>query len=62
MVSKIDYEKRRPRVSKNHVAGGRFQEVTLEALLNKGATHFAWLRPKDRVNDEPIFLNHQNDA
>ena len=32
---------------------GRFQEVTLEALLNKGATHFAWLRPKDRVNGEP---------
>ena len=55
----LSYEKRRPRVSVNHVAGGRFQEVTLEALLNKGATHFAWLRPKDRVN-EP--MNHQNDA
>ncbi|CAK9102536.1 unnamed protein product [Durusdinium trenchii] len=26
---------------------GRFQEVTLEALLRKGATHFAWLRPKE---------------
>jgi hypothetical protein len=28
---------------------GRFQEVTFEALLQKGATHFAWLRPKDRM-------------
>lgn len=26
---------------------GRFQEVTLEALKSKGATHFAWLRPKE---------------
>lgn len=26
---------------------GRFQEVTFEALLQKGATHFAWLRPKE---------------
>ena len=26
---------------------GRFQEVTLEALLLKGASHFAWLRPKE---------------
>eukprot|EP00438_Fugacium_kawagutii_P004439 Skav210971 [mRNA] locus=scaffold2129:145203:157596:+ [translate_table: standard] len=26
----------------------RFQEVTLEVLLQKGATHFAWVRPKDR--------------
>eukprot|EP00933_Yihiella_yeosuensis_P019077 TRINITY_DN15493_c0_g3_i1.p1 TRINITY_DN15493_c0_g3~~TRINITY_DN15493_c0_g3_i1.p1 ORF type:complete len:343 (+),score=43.57 TRINITY_DN15493_c0_g3_i1:75-1031(+) len=24
---------------------GRFQEITLEALATKGATHFAWIRP-----------------
>ncbi|CAJ1450482.1 unnamed protein product, partial [Effrenium voratum] len=26
---------------------GRFQEVTLEPLLRKGATHFAWVRPRE---------------
>merc|ERR1719491_1117599 len=24
---------------------GRFQEITLEALSSKGATHFGWIRP-----------------
>jgi len=26
---------------------GRFQEITLEALASKGATHFAWIRPSE---------------
>lgn len=26
---------------------GRFQEITLEALLRKDATHFAWIRPEE---------------
>jgi len=36
---------------------GRFQEVTFEALLQKGATHFAWLRPKDRMRF-PVATRH----
>eukprot|EP00913_Durusdinium_trenchii_P018752 g17622.t1 len=38
---------------------GRFQEVTLEALLRKGATHFAWLRPKD--HGDPLRLRAVHD-
>jgi hypothetical protein len=26
---------------------GRFQEITLQALAEKGATHFAWIRPQE---------------
>lgn len=26
---------------------GRFQEITLEVLARKGATHFAWIRPNE---------------
>jgi len=26
---------------------GRFQEVTLDVLVSKGATHFAWIRPNE---------------
>lgn len=26
---------------------GRFQEITLEVLAQKGATHFAWIRPQE---------------
>eukprot|EP00401_Gymnodinium_catenatum_P077103 CAMPEP_0117505678 /NCGR_PEP_ID=MMETSP0784-20121206/25508_1 /TAXON_ID=39447 /ORGANISM="" /LENGTH=332 /DNA_ID=CAMNT_0005301111 /DNA_START=54 /DNA_END=1052 /DNA_ORIENTATION=- len=26
---------------------GRFQEITLEVLATKGATHFAWIRPRE---------------
>lgn len=30
---------------------GRFQEVTLTALSDKGATHFGWIRPKEFPDD-----------
>merc|ERR1712050_73744 len=26
---------------------GRFQEITLEAFVDAGATHFAWIRPQE---------------
>ena len=43
----------------NRAWRGRFQEVTLEALLRKGATHFAWLRPKD--HGDPLRLRAVHD-
>lgn len=30
---------------------GRFQEITLDALAQKGATHFAWIRPGEFRDD-----------
>jgi len=30
---------------------GRFQEITLKALSDKGATHFAWMRPEEFADE-----------
>eukprot|EP00416_Gambierdiscus_australes_P048665 CAMPEP_0171151410 /NCGR_PEP_ID=MMETSP0766_2-20121228/150056_1 /TAXON_ID=439317 /ORGANISM="Gambierdiscus australes, Strain CAWD 149" /LENGTH=535 /DNA_ID=CAMNT_0011615325 /DNA_START=70 /DNA_END=1677 /DNA_ORIENTATION=- len=34
---------------------GRFQEITLQALADKEATHFAWIRPGEFPNDVASF-------